>query len=166
MPKGCFIFIQIKEITKQNWFDVVLLSSSEDQKNKIFEKDIASNCFSLTQASIEENWITRAIYNDDNLVGFTMYGYSKELNGYEICRMMIDYRFQGKGYGKSSLKLVVEDMVRRFECNEILLCFNPDNKTAQKLYESVGFTNTGRVIKGWHDEHVYSLAVNTNPTGK
>ncbi|MGD8191711.1 GNAT family N-acetyltransferase [Brevibacillus ginsengisoli] len=154
-----FCIIQIKEITKQNWFDVVLLSSSEDQKNKIFEKDIASNCLSLTQASMEDNWITRAIYHGETLVGFTMYGYSEELKGYEICRIMIDYRFQGNGYGKSSLLLIVEDMVNRFGCNEILLCFNPDNTSAQKLYESVGFRNTGIVIKGWHDEHIYSLTV-------
>lgn len=44
IPKGCILIILLKEITKQNWVDVVLLSSSEDQKNMIVEKKY---CFQL-----------------------------------------------------------------------------------------------------------------------
>ncbi|MDF2792049.1 MAG: hypothetical protein K0S80_5151, partial [Neobacillus sp.] len=36
--------ITLNEITKQNWLDIVRLSSAEDQRNKVFEKTIASNC--------------------------------------------------------------------------------------------------------------------------
>ncbi|MDZ5473013.1 GNAT family N-acetyltransferase [Bacillus sp. 31A1R] len=148
--------ITLKDITKENWFDVVLLRSREDQKNKIFEKDIASNCFSLTQASIEGGWVTKAIYDNETLVGFTMYGYSEELKGYEVGRIMIDFKFQGKGYGKQSLELVLKDMVDRFQCEKILLTFHPENIKAKSLYEAVGFKDTGETVKHFVEELIYA----------
>ncbi|QOR64946.1 GNAT family N-acetyltransferase [Cytobacillus suaedae] len=152
--------IILNEITKENWFKIIQLSSAEDQKNKIFERDIASNCLSLTQASIEGTWTVKAIYDEDTPVGFTMYGYSEELSGYEICRIMIDYRHQGKGFGKQALKLVIDNMIKQFDCAEILLTFHPGNEKAKKLYESVGFKDTGKVINQFVDELIYSYKVN------
>jgi diamine N-acetyltransferase len=149
--------IALKEVTIQNWFNIVMLRSGNDQENKIFEKNIASNCFSLAQSSIERNWVTKAIYYNETLVGFTMYGYSEELQGYEICRFMIDFNHQGKGYGKEGLHLVIQEMVNHFECEEILLSFHPENEKAKKLYVSLGFQNTGKVVKGFVDEHIYSI---------
>ncbi|WP_307307463.1 GNAT family N-acetyltransferase [Neobacillus driksii] len=64
--------------------------------------------------SIEENWTVKAIYQNDMPIGFTMYGYSDELAGYEICRIMIDYKFQGNGFGKKALLLVIKEMVNQF----------------------------------------------------
>ncbi|MEH7180167.1 GNAT family N-acetyltransferase [Neobacillus vireti] len=149
--------ITLKEINKQNWLDIVRLSSAEDQRNKIFEKTIASNSLSLAQASIEENWTVKAIYQDETPVGFTMYGYSEELSGFEICRIMIDYKYQGNGYGKQALNLVIKEMVNLFKCDEIYITFVPDNEKAKQLYLSVGFKDTGRVIKAGEDELIYSM---------
>ncbi|RXJ04294.1 GNAT family N-acetyltransferase [Anaerobacillus alkaliphilus] len=149
--------IMLKEVTKENWFDVILLRSGEDQENRIFERDIASNCLSLAQASIEKQWITRAVYVDEKLVGFAMYGFSDELKEYEVCRFMIDYNFQGNGYGKEGLKLVMEDMINRFQCERIVLTFHPENEKAKNLYEKIGFTDTGSTVSHFVDELVYSF---------
>jgi diamine N-acetyltransferase len=149
--------ITLKDVTKQNWFDIIRLSSAEDQKNKVFEKTIASNCLSLAQASIEENWTVKAIYQNDMPIGFTMYGYSDELAGYEICRIMIDYKFQGNGFGKKALLLVIKEMVNQFKSEEIYITFVPDNEIAKQLYLSVGFKDTGKVIKAVEDELIYSI---------
>jgi len=151
--------ITLKAVTKQNWLDIVRLSSAEDQQNRVFEKTIASNCLSLAQASIEENWAVRAIYQGDTPIGFAMYGYSNELSGYEICRIMIDYKFQGNGYGKQALLFVIQEMVNQFHCEEILICFVPENEKAKQLYLSVGFKDTGNVIKAVEDELIYSIKV-------
>jgi diamine N-acetyltransferase len=149
--------IILREVTKQNWIDVVRLSSAEDQQNRIFEKMIASNCLSLAQASIEDNWTVKAIYQNDTLVGFTMYGFSEEFSGYEICRIMIDYRFQGNGYGKQALNLVIKEMLNQFKCHEIFISFVPENEKAKQLYLSVGFKDTGRVIEAGEVEIIYSF---------
>lgn len=149
--------LKLQEINKDNWINVILLCSGEDQQNRIFEKTIASNCLSIAQASIDDQWITRAIYDEDQLIGFTMYGHSDELKGYELCRLMIDYHFQGKGYGKTALELIVEEMKKQTTDSKILVCFQPDNEHAKKLYERFGFKDTGRTIKGNVDELVYSF---------
>ncbi|MFJ5762348.1 GNAT family N-acetyltransferase [Neobacillus sp. NPDC093182] len=149
--------ITLKEVTKQNWFDIVRLSSAEDQRNRVFEKTIASNCLSLAQASMEENWTVNAVYQNETPIGFTMYGYSDELAGYEICRIMIDYKFQGNGYGRKALLLVLKEMVNQFNCDEIFITFVPENGKAKKLYVSVGFKDTGRVIKAVEDELIFSI---------
>ncbi|NYE08486.1 diamine N-acetyltransferase [Bacillus niacini] len=149
--------ITLKDVTKQNWFDIIRLCSAEDQKNKVFEKTIASNCLSLAQASIEENWTVKAIYQNDMPIGFTMYGYSDELAGYEICRIMIDYKFQGNGFGKKALLLVIKEMVNQFKSEEIFITFVPENEIAKQLYLSVGFKDTGKVIKAVEDELIFSI---------
>lgn len=151
--------ITLKEVSKQNWLDIIRLSSAEDQRNKVFEKTIASNCLSLAQASMEENWTVKAIYQKDTPIGFTMYGYSEELSGYEICRIMIDYKFQGNGYGRQSLLLVLKEMVNQFNCDEIFITFVPENEIAKQLYLSVGFKDTGNVIKALENELIFSLKV-------
>jgi diamine N-acetyltransferase len=146
--------LKLKEINQENWLDVIRLSSGEDQKNKIFEQNIASNCLSIAQASVSEDWVPKAIYNEETLIGFTMYGYSEELKGYEVCRLMIDYHFQGRGFGKRALQIIVKEIQNQFDCKEILICFVPDNIKAKNLYESIGFENTGKMIEG---EVIYSL---------
>jgi diamine N-acetyltransferase len=151
--------IILKEVNKQNWLDIIRLCSAEDQRNRVFEKTIASNCLSLAQASIEENWTVKAIYQGDTPIGFTMYGYSDELSGYEICRIMIDYKFQGNGFGKQALLLVIQEMVNQFHCEEILICFVPENEKAKQLYLSVGFKDTGRVINAGETELIYAINV-------
>ncbi|MBY0098437.1 GNAT family N-acetyltransferase [Mesobacillus maritimus] len=146
--------LKLKEIKTDNWLDVIRLSSGEDQKNKIFEQYIASNCLSIAQASVSNEWVTRAIYNDETLIGFTMYGYSEELKGYEVCRLMVDYHFQGQGFGREALQLIIKVMKIQYECKEILICFLPDNFKARTLYETCGFENTGKTIE---DEVIYVL---------
>lgn len=147
--------LSLREVDKENWIDVIRLSSGEDQQNRIFEQTIASNCLSIAQASLDDHWTIRAMYDADTLIGFTMYGFSEELDGYELCRFMIDYRYQGKGYGKAGLEMVVKEMKREFACDEILICFQPDNLKAKNLYEGFGFENTGKTVEGNVEELVY-----------
>jgi diamine N-acetyltransferase len=149
--------ITLQEVNNQNWLEIIRLSSAEDQKNRVFEKTIASNCLSLAQASIEKHWTTKAIYQNETPIGFTMYGYSDELAGYEICRIMIDYKFQGNGYGKQALLLVIKEMENQFNCDEIFITFIPENEVAKQLYLSVGFKDTGNVITAIEDELIFSI---------
>lgn len=85
-----------------------------------------------------------------------MYGYCYEANFYEICRLMIDHKYQGKGYGKVTLEKVIEEMKSFKDCNEVFLSFEPENQIGRKLYESFNFKNTGKIIEG---ELLYSLTL-------
>jgi len=140
--------INFREVTEENWIECIRLTTNKDNKLMIFEEFVASNALSLAQSKIQDGWITKAIYNGEKMVGFTMYGYSYEHQFYEICRLMIDYKYQKKGYGKVALLKVIEELKAIEECNEVYLCFDPENSMAKSLYENVGFIDTGKVITG------------------
>ena len=80
--------------------------------------------------------------------------FAKNENFYELCRFMIDRKYQGQGYGKQALSLIIEEMKNRFNCNEIYLSTDPENVRAKHVYEKFGFVSTGEI---WYDEELYVL---------
>ncbi|WOO38763.1 GNAT family N-acetyltransferase [Anaerocolumna sp. AGMB13020] len=148
--------MRLADITKENWEAVILLTSNEDGSHTIGEKYVASNAYSIVQSIYEKGWVTKAIEAEDNLIGFAMYGLCEEENIYEICRLMLDRRYQGKGYGKQALALILEEMKKQFQCKEIYLSVALDNIMAKGLYEKAGFVTTGEVVD---DEEVYKLNI-------
>jgi diamine N-acetyltransferase len=149
--------VLLKDITSENWIECTLLTTNTDGSHTIFEEFVGSNAFSIAQSKIENGWIIKGIYDGTNMVGFTMYGYDYNAKAYELCRFMIDHRYQKKGYGKSALKLVIEEMKNIKDCKEIKLSTNPLNSVAIKLYESFGFKNTGEKVVYHETEDVYCL---------
>ena len=148
------VSVRLRDIDEDNWMEVALLSTMESGGPKVVEEFIASNALSMVQAQYEETWITKAVYCGKKPVGFAMYGYNEEYDFYEISRLMIDYNHQDKGFGRIALKLIIEDMVERFECEEICLFVNKNNVKGKSMYESVGFEYTG---DNNGDEEIYSL---------
>ena len=133
--------VEFREITENNYDDCLKLEVSEDQKTFV-----ASNVYSLAQAWVfYDTAYPFAIYADNIMVGFIMMGYYKPKGIYNIWRLMIDKRFQGKGYGKAALVLAVKYLKEKYNVSEIFLSFEPDNTVAEKLYSSIGFQRTGEV---------------------
>lgn len=83
-----------------------------------------------------------------------MYGYCEQHHFFEICRLMIDHKYQGNGYGKMALLQVIEEMRTGADCHKIFLSFESKNLVAKQLYESIGFEDAGRMIEG---ECLYKL---------
>ena len=148
--------MRLVDITNENWEAVILLTSNEDGSHTIGEKYVASNAYSIEQSIYEKGWVTKAIELEGTLIGFAMYGWCEEDNIYEICRLMLDRRYQGKGYGKQAVTLILEEMQRQFQCKDIYLSVALDNIVAKHLYEKVGFVTTGEVVD---DEEVYKLNI-------
>lgn len=113
--------INLRDITNDNWIECIRLTTNKDNTHTVFEEYIASNALSLAQSKVQEGWNTKAIYDNETMVGFAMYGYSYDDNFFEICRLMIDYKFQSLGYGKSSLIKIVEEMKKIKDCKEIYI---------------------------------------------
>ena len=142
--------IHFKEIDRNNFFDVIDLKVAEEQKNFV-----ATNVFSLAQAKAFPECIPFAIYNDEDLVGFIMYCMDTDDHEYWIYRLMIDHKYQGKGYGKAAMDKLI-DMIKEDTSHHVIyLSFEPENIGAKQLYEKLGFKPDGRVIDG---EIVYKLA--------
>ncbi|MEK4759872.1 GNAT family N-acetyltransferase [Viridibacillus sp. FSL E2-0187] len=146
--------MKLIEIDKSNWLNVVFLTTNKENMPTLCEEFVASNALSIVQAQFEKTWITKAIEMDGQLIGFTMYGFSEEQNFFELCRIMIDRKFQGNGYGPKAILLVVEEMKKLEGCNEIYLSTEPNNERGKSIYEKLGFENTGRIVE---NEELYCL---------
>lgn len=148
--------IYLKDIDESNWERCISLTTNKEGQHFIVEEFVASNAVSIAQSKVEKGWITKAVYAEDTMVGFVMYGYCYEYNIYEICRLMIDHKYQGKGYGSAALGKAIEELKKLKDCDEIFISFEPENNIGKKLYESFGFRDTGNTIEG---ELLYSLSL-------
>jgi len=158
--------IQLCDITKEIWKYVVGLTTNEDLIPTLSEKYVMSNAYSMLQSVYEESWTAKAIVlcNDDKekVIGFAMYG-PTELDGrivYELCRFMIDVRFQGNGYGIIALNKIVVEMKQKYNCDEIYLSIVPENTKALHIYLKAGFVSTGITVGDeTHFETIYKLKI-------
>ncbi|MCM3364014.1 GNAT family N-acetyltransferase [Niallia sp. HCP3S3_B10] len=152
--------ITLRDIDSTNFFQCILLKSQESKGYPLFEEHVASNAFSIAQSKVEPEWITKAIYNKESqMIGFAMYGLSPILNVFFITRLMIDYRYQGKGYGRLAMLEIIQEL-KEISSGEIYTSFVPSNGRAKKLYTSLGFKDTGRVVEfGGETEPLYCLHV-------
>ncbi|MED3574235.1 GNAT family N-acetyltransferase [Cytobacillus praedii] len=133
--------LHIREVTTDNWRLVAGLSVSEQQT-----RFIESNAYSLAESKFENNGVSVGLYDGEILVGYAMYGWPSDVNRSAwLDRFMIDFRYQGKGYAKQFLPLLLEHIQQKYACQKIYLSLHPDNKPAQKLYESFGFYLNGKV---------------------
>jgi diamine N-acetyltransferase len=67
---------------------------------------------------------------------------------YWIMRVMVDQRFQGKGYGRAAMELLLDRLRATPDCDEVAISYEPENAVARRLYASVGFHETGEVVEG------------------
>lgn len=140
--------ITLREITRENWRECANLQVAEEQRHFV-----APNMKSLLQYFYHDPTDTFApfgIYAGDTMVGFAMYGQSDFGGwlGWEIWRLMIDERHQRQGYARAALSQIIALMRARLGCAEIYIMFAVDNHVAGKLYESVGFVDTGEIEDG------------------
>jgi len=127
--------VYLREITQDNFYACMRLSVRKDQPY------VASNAFSVAESKLFPYWITNAIYNDDELVGFLMYLKNYERNELYLCRLMIDQKYQGRGYGKGALDRLKEIAMSDEKIKTIKLSTNPENKNGIRIYEKFGFVD-------------------------
>ena len=136
--------IELKQINHDNWIECIELEIKDEQR-----QFVNPNIFSLAEAYYR--CIPFAIYNEGKMIGFTMLTYEKEYDfddkpAYEIYRLMIDKDNQGKGFGKESLKLIL-DYIKTFpygEVESVYASWHPDNKASEKMCLSNGFVVVGK----------------------
>jgi diamine N-acetyltransferase len=130
--------VSLKEITPENFKDCINLKVAESQSSFV-----ATNVMSIAQSKIYPTHLPFAVYDDDEMVGFVLCGLDTDDGRYYLGRLMIDENYQGKGYGRAATLAVIERLKQVEDCKEIYLSFTPENKVAEKLYNSIGFERTG-----------------------
>ena len=136
--------IKLDEITADNLEVVLKLKVSKEQENFV-----STTAYSLAQAYVyRENAYPFAIYADDTLVGFIIFGFYELRNQYTLWKFLIDEKYQNKGYGKIALLLGIEYMKKQHDIKEMYTGVAIDNNVAERLYQLVGFELTGLVENG------------------
>jgi len=141
--------INLREIDRNNIWDILKLKVTKEQMHFV-----ATNAVSIAQAKVQPECVPLAIYDDETPVGFIMYCIDLEEKEYCIYRLMVDSRYQRKGYGRVALQKVIDKIKEDKDHHKILISFEPNNDVAKNLYISMGFVPDGRIIDG---EIVYVL---------
>ena len=145
--------LKLEKINRNNVADILKLEIFENQKSFV-----ATNNCSIIEAYIvitENNDVfTFGIYKDDTPIGFLMIGFDVNSDdegtpkiakgNYNIWRLMIDKKFQGRGFDKKAMDLALE-FINTFPCGTAKYCwlsYESDNDVARQLYKSVGFVET------------------------
>lgn len=136
--------VTLRQITPENAEAIFALSVADSQKHLV-----ASNERSIAQAHFEEAAWFRAIYADDEPVGFlmlhdeTLREKPREEGYLVLWRMMIDERFQGMGFGRETMRLVIAHARTRPAVTRLQTSWAQEDGNAGDFYRKLGFVPTG-----------------------
>lgn len=137
--------ITLREITEDNRESVLAVRITPAQ-----ESFVTTVSDSLEEAADhpEGNPWFRAVYAGEEPVGFVMLSWDvepqpPEINGpWFLWKLLIDYRHQGKGYGREVVRQVVE-LVRAEGGTELLTSHVPGDGSPAGFYARLGFVPRG-----------------------
>jgi len=131
----------LKKVDESNFVQCFNLELGDGQ-----DKFVSHPVRSLAQAYIYYNQCTPfAIYKQNTMVGYVMVIYDYDEKTYNIWHMMIDKKYQGKGYGTKAIELCIDYIKSKpfGESNDVILTCSMDNSHGIHIYEKLGFKDTG-----------------------
>lgn len=136
--------ISLREITKDTLRPILDLNVGEDQTHFV-----APNSVSIAEAHFEPDhaWF-RAIYADETPIGFVMMYDEPEAPKYYLWRFMIDSRYQGLGFGKQAMAVLIDHVRSRPNAAQLLVSCVPGEGSPCPFYVRLGFEYTGEVVHG------------------
>lgn len=146
--------MKLEKVNSKNVWEILKLKVSDKQKNFV-----ATNTESIIEAytTITSGGVAYpfGIYEDGEPIGFLMIGYGIDeewknppeiaKNNYSLWRLMIDEKYQGRGYGRKAIQLAL-DFIKTWPNGKSEYCYlsyEPENILAKNLYTSFGFVETG-----------------------
>lgn len=117
------------------------LSVSEHQKSFV-----SSTAYSLAQAYVyRETAFSFAVYLDNVIIGFIMFGYYESKQQYTLWKFLIDKNYQNMGHGKKALQQGLLILKKCSGAGEVFTDVALGNDKAKRLYASVRFRPTGLI---------------------
>jgi len=138
--------VSLREITADTVRAIIGLSVADSQKGFV-----APNATSLAQALFAPEAWYRAIYLDDEPVGFAMLEDQSlrpeppQRPEIGVWRLMIDTRFQGQGIGRKALQLLIAHARTKGLFKTLALSYVPGPGCPEPFYLGLGFRHTGRM---------------------
>ena len=137
--------VSLRPLNESNRHAVEGLRVSQDQ-----EQFVSGVADSLLEAAAEPDGraLYWAVYAEDKPVGFVMI--SDEVAGPEyiahyLWKLLIDERYQGRGYGRATLDLIVA-LFRARGVTDMWTSAGQGDGSPLGFYERYGFTQAGEVV--------------------
>lgn len=128
----------LRNITEENFFDCLGIESG------LLEKDhVDSVEFSLAEAWLNSDFQPRAIYQDDDLIGFVSFYVGD--NHYQIINFLIDQPYQGKGLGKAAVQLSLDYLKKEYQAKQVSLPVHLENQKARRFWTALGFQESDNI---------------------
>ena len=150
--------IKLVPIDRENYEECIKLKISDEQT-----KLVASNIRSLVQAAYEPNFYPLGVYNENKMVGFILYDFDDELNGWSMSRLMIAHSHQNKGLGKLTLKAFITFFKDKYPSEVLYTSAEIENHIAINLYESAGFKKLDLFEYIYNEEKYKEIRMILNP---
>lgn len=138
--------VYLRKITADTVREITDLDVRPDQ-----QPFVANNAVSLAEALFTPEAWYRAIYLDDQPVGFAML-FDESLGAGSpasprivLWRFMIDAGYQRRGIGAAALEQLVEHVRRKGVFESLLVSYVPKPGCPEGFYLSAGFQHTGKV---------------------
>lgn len=131
--------VTLRPLTADNWRPCADLAVMDHQRSWL-----PSNLLSIAAAQFYPDNFCRAIYVDDHLVGFAMYGIEQPIGRVKIFRLMIDASAQRQGYGATAARIMLREIADRWPASAVYVSYQDANSIARRLYESLGFCEIER----------------------
>lgn len=129
--------INLREITKENWVDMIDLEITKKQ-----ESFVALPSEAIAASKFYNYYVNRGIYIGNKAVGFIQYypNYEeKKPSEIFIDQLLIDLEHQGKGYGTTAVKLVLEEIKKLEGINSVSICYVEGHDVMRSFFEKFGF---------------------------
>jgi diamine N-acetyltransferase len=131
--------INLLDVDGDNWRDVANVKVKPGQ-----EEFVAATAYYMCLAHYGDDWHPLAIEADGEIVGHVMWAVDEEEDSIWLGGLVIDGAKQGRGIGRAAVQAFLD----RFGPGpgaHIALSYAPDNTVARRLYQKLGFVETGEM---------------------
>ena len=143
--------VRLESIGPDNWREE--LAVREDQRRFVSDPNrLLARAYAYRNLGGE----ARLILDGDTPVGMLLYYDWPEAERYVFSELLIDRRYQRRGFGIQAAGLVLDEMRADGRFKKVCLCYIEGNEPARALYEKLGFCHTGEVDE---DEIIMELTL-------
>jgi diamine N-acetyltransferase len=135
--------VELREVTGKTVREICRLVVAPGQ-----DRFVAPNAVSIAEAYFHPTAWFRAIYADDEPVGFLMLDDDDTKPLYTLWRLMIADGFQGRGYGKRAVELLTDYVRMRPGATALMTSWVPGDGGPAEFYRKLGFEPTGEMDEG------------------
>lgn len=135
--------VRLVEITEENFFDARRLAVSERQRDFL---DDAVGILARGYVYRDAEAKVLGIEADGALVGLALVkAFTEAPLGYDLQQFLIDERYQNRGIGTAALRLILDRLFAEGRFDRVEVCVKREAKQALRVYEKVGFVDSGYV---------------------